>query len=355
MTTVPPSADHGANPQSSHTSSQMTYRELVEHARSTGDPAIRGLQPGEWKQSAPRVKWLIDGILPTPALTLIHSSSKAGKTTMLGDWLRALSTGEDWAGHKARKTRVLYLSEENASSHGDVVDEVGLADDAEVFFYSLDWRPDNWEWSTFMVNVGVAVLEHQADVLVIDTLGSWIHIDDMAAYGGLLTLMKHCRRIAHELGISLILTHHSRKMGGNDLDTALGSVAIVAGPDHLIHYQRKFGETVYTLKVNSRFRGARKSISIVYEDGVSQEVDRQLDKPKRRSVHEERLPLLFGKDIGVYLRHAELVERGAALDPALDKNKVNSALKWGMESGECVTRDGEGRYSYLPSFVLTDD
>ena len=348
-----PYAPTTAPPQST----ALSFRETASHINSTGGMQIKGMRPGDWKKSAPRVDWLIQGILPTPALTLLHSGGKLGKSTMLGSWLKALETGDDWAGHKAQRARVLYLTEENASTHSEIVEEVGLGDDADIFFYSLDWKPDEWLTGQFLLQLGAAVIECAADLVVVDTLGAWLDLEDINSYTEFVKLMKVLRRAAHELGIALVVVHHSRKMGGNALDTALGSMGAIAGPDSIIQYNRKGHETTYTLTFHSRFRESRKSLSVDYANGVVVETNAStttVDMPKKISIHAARLPLLFKGEVNVYRKHTELVAVGAELDPPLDNNKVTAALNWGQGNGECVVKDAEGRYCYLAPSLLLD-
>jgi len=62
----------------------------------------------------PRPPFLIDGVLPERALTMIYGASGCGKTFIAVDMAHAIATGQPWLGRSVKPGRGLYVAAEGA-------------------------------------------------------------------------------------------------------------------------------------------------------------------------------------------------------------------------------------------------
>ena len=328
------------------------WRQTVDHMRSVGGGQLKSMQLADYRKTAPVVDWLIEGLLPSVGLSLFYSPPKRGKTTMLTSWLKALETGEPWAGQRVKQAATLYLSEENASSHTEPIDEMGLDEYGPAWFYSIDWRLD-WDWDQQLRHVAVEAMDMGAGLIVVDTLGSWADLEESSNYGSMTTLLRTLAQLSAELEIAELVVHHSRKGGGDGLDAALGSTAIVAGPSTVISLTGDDRETLRSLTIRSRFRNALKRLTVEKVEGGYIATTKQADsgKSKKPPVWVRRIPELFCAGPDGALSNNELVEAGAASDPPISRASVQSYLREALAAGR-VVKDDAGRYTLQPVSLL---
>lgn len=237
--------------------------------------------------AAPNPSWLIDGILPDPGLTLVHAGPKRGKTTMAISWLKALEEGTAWAGRETKVTRALYFTEENGSTLGEAFEEIGLNMESGFhLFYPTEIAGHDWKWVRVLVEAVKTAKLYKCDLIFIDTFGVWSSIEDSNNYDNATQTMKIARAASHQSGLPIVILHHDRKGEGSDIESALGSTAIVGGPDHIIRLKGVEGnDDARHLAFNSRFRGA-KEITVKMTDG-------QYVESTKPSPYQEIIDLAF--------------------------------------------------------------
>lgn len=172
-----------------------------------------------------KIDWLIDGIIPKNAVTLLFGRGGIGKTTLTMQMCSAIASGQRFLGIDTQKTTVIYVDYENSLPVlSDRLKTVG-ADD--VLFWSsaddpkkLDQRDDVY------LNL---LRQHPNCLFVFDTLRSAQDGDenDSRFMAG---IMKSVRKL-RDHGATIILLHHTKK---SEDDVYKGSTAIFDLVDHVL-------------------------------------------------------------------------------------------------------------------------
>ena len=187
----------------------------------------------------PVLKWYVDRIITT-GLTLLWGAAKSGKSILILHILLAISQGGRALGVlKCKQAGVMLISLEDGPRRLQTRLKAAGAIGGNNFHIFTEW-PRGEEGITRLSKY----LEENTDIkiVVIDTLFLLTKIQDGNDYSQTVTIMEILKRIADDLDISIIVIHHSKKLGkdkpGNILETSLGSTGIVAGADHLLYLER---------------------------------------------------------------------------------------------------------------------
>jgi hypothetical protein len=187
----------------------------------------------------PMLVWFTERIITT-GLTLLWGFAKSGKSILILHILLAVAQGGRALGVlKCQKVSVLLISLEDGARRLQTRLKGAGATPTDNFSIFTDW-PRGQE--------GIDRLRQYLDenldvkIVVIDTLFLFTKIQDGNDYTQTVTIMESLKRIADDRDMSIIVIHHSKKMGkdngGDILESALGSTGIVAGPDHLLYLKR---------------------------------------------------------------------------------------------------------------------
>ena len=180
------------------------------------------------------MEWLVDGMLSCGGLSLLTSAPKAGKSTLARCLAAAVAQGRDWLGRTVRHGNVLLLSLEDHRR------------DVREHFKLLDVAADD---PVFM-QIGLIDLRHSVPLLhdamertkpvlvIIDTLMRFAKIKDANDYANVTEALNPVIDMARKTEAHIMLTHHSRKSGGQDGSEALGSTALFGSVDTLLSLKR---------------------------------------------------------------------------------------------------------------------
>ncbi|WP_446359904.1 AAA family ATPase [Coleofasciculus sp. G2-EDA-02] len=179
-------------------------------------------------------KWLIQGLIRSVGLTVLHAKGGGGKTTIAYDWLYSLLRGVPWEGFPvtAPCRRVLIIqTDENKSDMIPTLIARGYSDELEVRFV------DKWNIQNSAA-FDRYLKEFDPDVVLIDSLfsvsaGSLVTENDAEYARPLLVINK----IAEDRKKHVILIHHSNSEGGlRGTGAITASATAVMGlapdPDH---------------------------------------------------------------------------------------------------------------------------
>jgi hypothetical protein len=202
------------------------------------------------------VDWVVEGYLARGAITELDATIKRGKTTLLRDQVRCITTGQAWLGFPTKQTRVVWLTEERPTTFFPGLRRAGLADSTELIVLSyrdVVGRP----WPA-IVDLAVAeAAAREAGVLIIDTLAQFAGLrgDEENNAGAALNALAPVQRAAGT-GLAIELTRHERKSGGEPGESARGSSAYGGAADIIVAYQKPEGQhppTRRLLRALSRF------------------------------------------------------------------------------------------------------
>jgi RecA-family ATPase len=195
----------------------------------------------EHEQFAP-VEYLIPNVIPATGVTLLCAKPKSGKSWLVFDGCICSSVGGRILGLKPKQGDVLYLALEDSKrrlkQRAEKLCPSYIGGWSSRLTMTTDWRRlheggigDIREWHANTVAKGGNPVLVVIDVLakVRQPVGRQQLYE--ADYGALVELNK----CANELGIAIIVVHHTRKMAGEDLmETVSGSYGLSGAVDTIL-------------------------------------------------------------------------------------------------------------------------
>lgn len=206
------------------------------------------------QQDFPPVQYVVEGIIPE-GLTLLTAAPKIGKSWMaLGIAIELSNGGNTFGFLPVEKPRpVLYLALEDRPE--SLQGRIQMMQPDEVS-YRLTFCTDLAE--SKVLDVINAYMEEHADlnpVVILDTLGKVMPpAGNGNQYGHDYRVMSELKRTTDAVaGSSLLILHHTRKMGSGDfLDSVSGTQGIAGAADTVIVLRRERGDRRATMQVTSR-------------------------------------------------------------------------------------------------------
>jgi RecA-family ATPase len=177
------------------------------------------------------------------AVTELDATIKRGKTTLLRDQVRCITTGQAWLNCTTKQTRVVWLTEERRATFLPGLRRSGLADSMDVIVLSY-WDVSGRPWPA-IVDLAVAeAAARDAGVLIVDTLAQFAGLrgDDENNAGAALAAMAPLQRAART-GLAVELTRHERKSGGEPGESARGSSAYGGAADIIVAIRSRTAST----------------------------------------------------------------------------------------------------------------
>lgn len=226
------------------------------------DAELTLLTVEELLADVPATEWLVDGLIPMHALSLLHAPPKAGKSTLLLGLLAALEAGSPFCGQAVRQAVTLFLTEEPRAAIAEKVRRFGLGGILTVT------RPGahGLDWESIIEKAVEAALLQGAQVLIVDTLCGWAGLvgDEENSSGAVSAAIRPLREAVWG-GLTVILIHHSNKRGGRGVQSIRGSSAIVGEVDACIEL-RGGGTNQRVLKCSGRYEDHLRELRVVLEE-----------------------------------------------------------------------------------------
>lgn len=260
------------------------------------------------------IKWLIEEFLPIPNLVLVGGAPKSGKSWYVMGLAEAIAS---------MGLRVVYIANEDnerrlKDRHAIISD---FPSDKLIFISGLSSKkplPKGNAAHGFIK----AIKDRYPDLkcLIVDTVQAIRDTSQKQDYGYVEREFSELRKLAHDLEITIIAVHHTKKKTDFEtepLDMVLGSQAIVA--------------TVETILIMERVVGSRDVNLFITGKDVEQREDYRLCWTERGfSDPQDRTLAALGSTQRAILDHVKLHPRctQAAICEALGKSKqqVNSAV-----------------------------
>lgn len=230
---------------------------------------------------------VVEGLIPSGAITLISGEPKVGKTTIIASILDAMdvSEGSMWAGRKVNHGRAWVYIDEGLMSLAELLEDVGPGTDSQHSFSMVsEWVNLTWQMiaNAIVEDFKATPLEERPSAIIIDTLGRWTEIDDMNSYSKAVQSFKFLQYIRDATGCAVIPITHSRKdrKDISDIGTVSGSSAFSGQADNILTVSKTHDEenepdnNIRLINVYGRFRNSIPRIAVRYETGtfVSDEV-----------------------------------------------------------------------------------
>ena len=300
------------------------------------------------------VPWLVEGLIPMRAVTLLAAGAKVGKTTMLCSILNAMSTGADWAGLPVAKGTGWLFTQEGSHSLSEIIADVGPTLDAPHMIFPLS-RKGGASFAGICDLVARTVSRIKAGIeaeqpngwtapkaIIFDTLGSWSGLEDINNYSEVLKAYQPLQQLRDLTGAAIIVVHHARKdtatYGGGPLQLVLGSVGFSTEPDHIIALN-KWGEgRSRRLQLEGRYRQALEELVITHHE--SDELHRGFYTAgseaatgrDSKAETDQRVMAMFAYGVEYAMR--ELLEAKPA---DIGEKRLRDAVKRLVESGQLAS------------------
>jgi|GEM_PF-4894332 len=178
------------------------------------------------------IPFLIDGLLPKAALSVIGAKAKHGKSSMSRIEAVAVSKGAPFLDRPSEQSEVLLCSLEDPRPHVDGhLKSLGYTkgQDARIHLVGRLARDINQTID--------AIANHLAkntaiQFVILDTLGKVIRAKDSTSYDEMLELCEQLHLLARQSGVHIQALAHCKKVQPEDpFDGFLGSVEVRAEPD----------------------------------------------------------------------------------------------------------------------------
>jgi len=313
----------------------------------------RTLQPISAKQllqqPAPEQPYLWNGILPQGAIALLAGREKGrgGKTTLAFGLIRACLRNEPFLGRETKRTRILYISEENSASLRNKLHALHIDSDDLLILPR----------EAFGANLAHALKRNQDALLQLCTAENigLVVVDTFQAFGGLRgdaenqvgSVMDALAPVfgVNALGITVLLIHHHAKATSEPR----GSTALTAAVDVVINLTRQQGDNRDNARLLA-WEGRWGLGELVYTYDAETAEFHAAGTPE-----EHELATLQQRVIELLQNAPEpLTEKQISEQLHAQRQRVNLALHQLLEANR-IQREGEGkrnapyRYSFLHS------
>ena len=165
----------------------------------------------DYCQKPAPIKWLIKGWLQSDALIMIHGPSGGGKTFVVLDWCLRLASGmSEWAGHRVKPAKIVYLAGEG--HHGLRARIAAWKQHHSAGSLSMWLSRSGCDLNTpegyLSTSTHLKQLPEPPDLIVIDTLHRFLSGDENSAQDA-KTMLDACAQLMREFNCSVLLVHHT--------------------------------------------------------------------------------------------------------------------------------------------------
>ncbi len=185
--------------------------------------------------SIPLPPWRIKGLLPIQGLATIYGPSTAGKSFLAIDIAASIALGNDWFGHRVRKSSVLYVALEG---------EGGFPKRLRAWEqYNCHPLPDKLQFiigQPFSINnplhvAQLATVIPKNSVVIIDTLNRSAPECDENTSKDMGAVLAGCKQLQNLTQALVILIHHT---GKDESRGMRGHSSLIAAVDASIEVKR---------------------------------------------------------------------------------------------------------------------
>ena len=186
-----------------------------------------------YKAKDKKLEWVMDGLLPRGACSIIAGPPKAGKSTLIRQLSATIAMGgSTFLGRKITQGKVLYLAlEEQAEVLKEEYRSLGIkGDNFYVFVGAINKE-------TIMENIKTFIVKNNIALLVIDTLMVFSSIENSNDYKETYNAMTVIRELARETNCHIMTVHHTNKSEFQGPSSIMGSSAFLGGVDVAIIFK----------------------------------------------------------------------------------------------------------------------
>jgi hypothetical protein len=181
----------------------------------------------------PASNWLWHGYIARGHVTLLTSQWKTGKTTLLAVLLKQFDQRGELGGLEVQPSRSIVLSEESADFWHERTLRLGLGHNARFFCRPFVTKPTRRQWSALITYLDALRVADGLDLVVIDTLSTFLPAGAECQGDLMLRLLKQLERLTRA-GVAVLLLHHPPKGPIRPGQAARGTGVLAGYADVLI-------------------------------------------------------------------------------------------------------------------------
>ena len=173
-----------------------------------------------------RIDWLAEDLLK-PGLSILAGAPKIGKSWLVLQLCLAVAKGEPFLGNPTRQGSVLYISLEDSETR--LQERINrITEKASVNLHvALHCSTLGDELSMEIADFTVKFPD--ARLVVIDTFQKIREQSAQMSYSGDYSDVSFIKHVADQLGITILLVHHTRKMSDGDVINEISGTNGIAG------------------------------------------------------------------------------------------------------------------------------
>jgi hypothetical protein len=185
------------------------------------------------------IPWIWQGLIAPGNLTLMTSSWKSGKTTLLSILLGLRVAGGSLGGLAVRPGRTLIVSEEPAALWAERARKHNFGDSVCFIPQPFQTIPTHQEWLDLVHRALTINRQHGVDMVVIDPLAPFLRSENQSR-GMLETLLPLGQLL--RVGMAAVLSHHPGRRERAQGQAARGSGALLGHVDISIDMRHPGGD-----------------------------------------------------------------------------------------------------------------
>ena len=193
--------------------------------------------------------WLVPGFVALQAITEIDGAIKrSGKTTWITHLVAAVLDGGYFLGQPTRKTKVVYITEQQRGPFREALNRAGLIGRGDELRIVCRRDVAHMPWPELVAIVAADARRDGFGLLIVDTLAVLAGIREENDAGAAALAMQPLQDAAHD-GLAVIVARHERKGGGVVGESARGSSAFAGDADIILQLRRPEGNQPSTRRV----------------------------------------------------------------------------------------------------------
>jgi hypothetical protein len=184
------------------------------------------------------ITWVVQSYIPEGALVVLASYPKVGKTTWIYALMIAVARGQTFMGFGTRRGPVLLLAVEERRQDVQIrFFRFGATHNDAIYVHAAPLSHD----SECFARIAAFITEHQIQLLILDTLGSFWQIPDENDNSQVERHIRPWRDLARTTNCAVVLIHHQRKLKGEGGREIRGGSALLGGVDQALLLDHRQG------------------------------------------------------------------------------------------------------------------
>jgi len=218
--------------------SSISRRENAARKQATSDKNLWRCLDEIIETEDPEIRWAWHGFLAYGFSTLLASTPKVGKTSLMFSLLAAIKAKQPFLGHETsgHEGSILILTEEHEKLYRKRAEAYGLTG-KDILVLPCHVVKD-MGWKEILGQVERAIDAENVTLIIVDTLSAFWHIQDESDSAKVQPAVNALTNIVQEKNVACLIMHHMRKTAGEGGSMIRGSNALPGAVDMPIEMKR---------------------------------------------------------------------------------------------------------------------